>query len=88
MASSRAAPAGTAPIGGGPVDGDLDALGTYEIRHYEQLAAAFLAASEGRAIDSPVALPTFADGLGVMRCMDAMRASAAAGGARTRVEAA
>ena len=33
-----------------------------------------------------MALPTFADGLGVMRCMDAMRASAAAGGALTTVE--
>ena len=69
------------------LDRDLDALGSYEIRHYEQLAAAFLAAIEGRDVDSPVALPTFADGLGVMQAMDAMRASAATGGALTSVEA-
>ena len=62
-------------------DDDLDALGGYELRHYEQLAAAFRAAVEGRPFESPVPLPTFADGLAVMRCMDAMRASAAAGGA-------
>jgi predicted dehydrogenase len=79
-------PHGTAAIGGGRVDDDLDALGSYEIRHYERLAAAFLAAVEGRDLDSPVALPTFADGLGVMRCMDAMRASAATGGTLTSVE--
>jgi predicted dehydrogenase len=86
--------AGTRPLtgplgaagGGGRVDDDLDALGSYEIRHYEQLAAAFLAAIEGRDVDSPVALPTFADGLAVMRCMDAMRTSAANGGALTSVE--
>jgi predicted dehydrogenase len=80
------APIGTVPIGGGPADDDLDALGSYEIRHYEQLAASFLAALEGRELESPVALPTFADGLGVMRCMDAMRASAAGGGVLTSVE--
>ncbi len=80
-------PDGSAAVGGGRVDDDLDALGSYEIRHYEQLAAAFLAAIEGRAVDSPVALPTFADGLGVMQAMDAMRASAATGGALTSVEA-
>jgi predicted dehydrogenase len=82
-----AAPPGTAIVGGGRVDDDLDALGTYEIRHYEQLAAAFLAAIDGHDVESPVALPTFADGLGVMQAMDAMRASAAAGGALTSVEA-
>ncbi len=77
-----AAPAGSAPVGDGRVkDDDLDALGGYELRHYEQLAAAFRAAVEGRPFESPVPLPTFADGLAVMRCMDAMRASAAAGGA-------
>jgi len=83
-----AGPAGTAPVGGGRVDDDLDALGSYEIRHYEKLAAAFRAAVEGREIESPVALPTFADGLGVMLAMDAMRASSAAGGALTSVEGA
>ncbi len=80
-------PDGSATVGGGRVDDDLDALGSYEIRHYEQLAAAFLAAIEGRDVESPVALPTFADGLGVMWAMDAMRTSAATGGALTSVEA-
>jgi predicted dehydrogenase len=74
-------------VGTGRVeDDDLDALGSYEIRHYEKLAAAFRAAIEGRELESPVPLPTFADGLGVMRGMDAMRASAVAGGAVTSVE--
>jgi predicted dehydrogenase len=79
-------PPGTAAVGRERVDDDLDALGSYEIRHYEQLAAAFLAAIEGRDVDAPAALPTFADGLGVMQAMDAMRASAAAGGRLTSVE--
>lgn len=80
-------PAGAAPVGEGHVDGDdLDALGGYELRHYERLGAAFLGAIEGRSITSPVALPTFADGLGVMRCMDAMRASAAAGGVLVSID--
>jgi predicted dehydrogenase len=79
--------AGSAPVGEGRVDDDdLDTLGGYELRHYEQLAAAFLAAVEGRPLHGPVDLPVFDDGLGVMRCMDAMRTSAAAGGALTDIE--
>ena len=81
-------PAAASPIGGGRVDDDLDALGSYEIRHYEKLAAAFRAAIEGRESSRPWTLPTFADGLGVMLAMDAMRASAAAGGTLTSVEGA
>jgi predicted dehydrogenase len=82
-----AAPDGTATIGTGRVDDeDLATLGDYELRHYERLAAAFLAAIEGRELESPVPLPTFTDGLGVMRAMDAMRASSAAGGNLTIVE--
>jgi predicted dehydrogenase len=79
-------PDGTATVGDGRIDNDLEALGGYEIRHYEKLAAAFLAAIQGRDLTSPVALPTFGDGLGVMRAMDAMRASATAGGTLTIVE--
>jgi predicted dehydrogenase len=85
------APEGSAAVGSGRVDAgiddadDLAALGDHELRHYERLGAAFLAALEGRELASPVALPTFADGVGVMRCMDAMRASAAAGGTLTIV---
>ena len=48
-------PAGSAPVGDGRVDGDdLEALGGWEQRHYEQLAGAFLAAIEGRTTRSPV----------------------------------
>jgi predicted dehydrogenase len=83
---SLTGPDGTATLGDARIDGDLDALGSYEIRHYEKLAAAFLAAIEGRDLASPVALPTFADGLGVMRAMDAMRTSAATNGTLTIVE--
>jgi predicted dehydrogenase len=80
-------PVGSAPVGDGRLDdADLDALGGYELRHYEQLAAAFRATIEGRTITSPVPLPTFADGLGVMRGIDAMRASAARGGELVAVE--
>jgi predicted dehydrogenase len=80
------APFGSALVGGGIAGGDLDALGGYELRHYERLGAAFRAAIEGRSIDTPVPLPTFADGLGVMRCIDAIRTSASAGGELVAVD--
>lgn len=82
-----ATPEGSASIGTGRVDDEnLASLGDYELRHYEELTAAFLAAIEGRDRPSPVALPTFADGLAIMRAMDAMRESSAAGGALVSVE--
>ena len=82
-----APPDGTPTIGTGRVDDeDLATLGDYELRHYERLAAAFLGAIEGWELESPVPLPTFTDGLGVMRAMDAMRASSDAGGNLTIVE--
>jgi predicted dehydrogenase len=81
------APDGSATVGTGRVDDeDLATLGNYELRHYERLASVFRAEIEGHEQVSPVALPTFADGLGVMRCMDAMRSSAAAGGNLAIVE--
>jgi predicted dehydrogenase len=80
-------PDGTAPVGTGRADDDdLARLGDYELRHYEKLAASFRAAVDGSTLDSPVALPTFADGLAGMRCIDAMRASAAAGGVLTSID--
>jgi predicted dehydrogenase len=81
------APAGCAETGAARADdGGLDDLGSYERRHYERLCAAFRAAIEGVADESPVPLPTFRDGLSVMRCMDAIRASAAAGGALQEID--
>lgn len=80
------APDGVAAIATGRVDDeDLAALGDYELRHYERLAAAFRAAIEGGPEEAPVGLPTFADGLGVMRAVDAMRASSAVGGELTTI---
>ena len=80
-------PEGTAAANNARVAGDdLDALGGYELGHYERLAHAFRAAIEGDPIASPVPLPTFAEGLAVMRAIDAMRASSAAGGAVQTIE--
>jgi predicted dehydrogenase len=74
-------PAGTALPGAKRADdGNLGDLGAYELRHYERLCVAFGAAINGRPTDAPAPLPTFADGLAVMRCMDAIRASSADGG--------
>jgi predicted dehydrogenase len=52
-----------------------------ELGPYTRLAEVLLAGVEGRASESVVAPPTFADGLAGMRVLDAIRASAAAGGA-------
>ncbi len=74
--------AGSAPVVDGAIDNDdFAGIAGFEIRLYQQLAAAFGAAIEGRPTTSPVPLPTFADGLDVMRCIDAIRASSAQGGA-------
>jgi predicted dehydrogenase len=70
-----------------PVPDDLrlpDAAGSpapFEIAPFTRLAQALRAAIDGRAETSPVPPPTFADGLASMRVLDAIRASAAAGGA-------
>ena len=53
-----------------------------EIGPYTRLAEAFRAGVEGRAHGSAVPVPTFADGLAGMLVLDAIRASAAADGAR------
>ena len=52
-----------------------------ELGPYTRLAEALRAGVEGRTIEASVPLPTFADGVAEMRVMDAIRASAAAGGA-------
>jgi len=52
-----------------------------ELGPYTRLAEVLRAGVEGRPPDSAVAPPTFVDGLAEMRVLDAIRASAAAGGA-------
>jgi predicted dehydrogenase len=51
-----------------------------ELGPYTRLAEVLLAGVEGRPPRTPVAPPTFADGVAGMRVLDAIRASAAAGG--------
>jgi predicted dehydrogenase len=57
----------------------------FEIGPFTRFCEALHAGIEGRAITSPVPVPTFRDGLASMQILDAMRASAANGGALTRV---
>jgi predicted dehydrogenase len=52
-----------------------------ELAPYTRLCEALLAGVRGEAIESPVPLPTFADGLAEMQVLDAIRESAARGGA-------
>jgi predicted dehydrogenase len=53
----------------------------YELGPFTRLAETFRARIDGREPASPVTAPTFADGLASMEVMDAIRASAAKGGA-------
>ena len=48
---------------------------------FTRLCEALRAAMEGRSLEGPVAVPTFADGVACMKVLDAVRASAAKGGA-------
>ena len=52
-----------------------------ELGPYTRLAEALRDGLEGRPSTAAVALPTFADGVAEMQVIDAIRASAAAGGA-------
>jgi predicted dehydrogenase len=56
-----------------------------EVGPYTRLCEVFRAAIEGRDPPTPVAPATFVDGVAVMDVLDAVRASAAAGGAWTAV---
>ena len=56
-----------------------------EIGPYTRLCEAFRAGIEGRARAAEVPVPTFADGLACTRVLDAIRASAGAGGELVRV---
>jgi predicted dehydrogenase len=53
-----------------------------ELGPYTRLCEVLRAGVEGRALDSPVPVPTFADGFECMRVLDAVRASATADGDR------
>jgi predicted dehydrogenase len=57
----------------------------FEIGPFTRLCEALYASIEGRAVQSPVPVPTFRDGLASMQILDAMRTSSANGGALTRV---
>jgi predicted dehydrogenase len=56
-----------------------------ELGPYTRLCEVLRAGIEGRPAETRVAIPTFADGLAEMQVLDAIRASAAAGGAYQRV---
>jgi predicted dehydrogenase len=77
-----------APPAGGPrfsrLPTDVDPwqqLGHIEVWHYTRLCQAFRRAIEGHAADPLVPMPTFAAGVASMRVIDAVRRSAANGGA-------
>jgi predicted dehydrogenase len=57
-----------------------------ELGPYARLAGVLRAGVEGRPVESAVAVPTFVDGVAEMRVLDAIRASAAAGGAVVTVD--
>jgi predicted dehydrogenase len=57
----------------------------FELGPYTRLCEAFRAGVDGREPSSPVPLPTFADGLACMEVLDAVRASAAQGGALVEI---
>jgi predicted dehydrogenase len=56
-----------------------------EVGPYTRLAQVLRAGVEGRPVTAAVPVPTFADGLAGMQVLDAIRASAAADGARVNV---
>lgn len=58
-----------------------------EVGPYTRLCEALMAGVQGRAHEAPVPAPTFADGVACMTVLDAIRASAAAGGDVVRVGA-
>jgi predicted dehydrogenase len=57
-----------------------------ELGPYTKLAEVLRAGVEGRSVTPSVAAPTFADGVAGMRVLDAIRKSAASGGALVAVE--
>ena len=68
-----------------PVDDPVHAYTHLELGPYTRLAECFRAGVCGEPHAGAVPVPTFADGLADMRVLDAIRASAAADGARVNV---
>lgn len=70
------------PVGGDPrhEEARWKGLVAFELPPYAMLCKAFSAAILGEAAPGPVSPATFADGLAAMELIDAVRASAAAGG--------
>ena len=66
-----------------PGVGEIRIPGEWAFRSRER---ALRAGIEGRVINSAVPLPTFRDGLATMQVMDAIRQSAAQGGALVRLD--
>ena len=64
-----------------PSDDPRERYTHLELGPYTRLCEVLRAGVDGRSFDTPVAIPTFADGVAEMRVLDAIRASAAAGGA-------
>ena len=57
-------------------------MAQFELAPYVRLCEVLRAGVEGRPLPGAVAVPTFHDGVAAMKVMDAIRASASAGGAR------
>jgi predicted dehydrogenase len=73
-----------------PEPSPVDATAAHRFTHlelgpYTRLCEALRAGVEGRTVTAAVPVPTFADGLADMQVLDAIRASAAADGARVNV---
>ena len=64
-----------------PSDDPRKQFSHFELGPYIRLAEALRAGVDGRDPKSAVPLPTFADGVAAMQVIDAVRASAAKGGA-------
>ena len=69
------------PVAPGASDDPRHRYTHLELGPYTRLCEALRAGVEGRAIEHAVTVPTFADGLACMQVLDAIRTSAAAGGA-------
>lgn len=64
-----------------PSDDPRQRYSTLELGPYTRLCEALRAGIDGRSLASPTPLPTFRDGVACMEVLDAIRASAADGGA-------